>query len=217
VSARFPYAAPLVLALLGGCDDTFISVSSDGNIQVAVTTSGSDLDTDGFRIIVDGNLDQPVSTGGTVTLAGLTPGDHSVRLTGLANNCRVEGDNPRTVSVEADGTAAVSFDVRCSRSTQGASTQGSFTIIVTTFGQPVDADGYKIAVAGVGIRRVPVNVTETFTGVPPGRHLVSLKDVVNGCSVTTANPLLVTGLSGQDVQASFNVECGIVPQDPLAP
>ena len=35
MSARLPLAALLVLVLVGGCGDTVISISSDGNIQVA--------------------------------------------------------------------------------------------------------------------------------------------------------------------------------------
>ena len=102
-----------LLAPLAGCNETFISVSSDGRIQVAVSIGGLDIDSDGFSISVDGGPEQFVQGGGTVTLNDLTSGRHSVRLSGLSENCRVEGANPRSVEVESDGTAQVAFQVRC--------------------------------------------------------------------------------------------------------
>ena len=46
-------------------------------------------------------------------------GSHSVLLSGLAENCRVNGSNPRVVVGGSDGQASVSFDVRCARATTG--------------------------------------------------------------------------------------------------
>ena len=101
------------LALAGGCGDTMISVSSDGRIEVAVTTGGADVDVDGFFVTVDGGVARFVAPGGRVTLASLEPGSHSVRLSGLAENCQVVGSNPRPVVVQADGKVDVAFEVSC--------------------------------------------------------------------------------------------------------
>jgi hypothetical protein len=111
-----PIASALALILLfpfAGCDVTLISVSTDGQIQVAVNTSGLDTNSDGFSVSVDGATLQFVDAGGTVTVNNLSEGSHSVRLSGLADNCRVEGANPRSVVVRSDGVAQVTFDVRC--------------------------------------------------------------------------------------------------------
>ena len=62
-------ASTLALALLtplAGCDETLINVSTDGQIQVAVNTSGLDTDTDGFSVSLDGGTAQFVDAGGTV-------------------------------------------------------------------------------------------------------------------------------------------------------
>ena len=56
-----------------------------------------------------------VAPGGSVVLDSLSEGSHSVLLSGLAENCRVEGTNPRVVAVRPDGQAHVSFDVSCAR------------------------------------------------------------------------------------------------------
>jgi hypothetical protein len=114
VSTRLQPLVPLaVLAFAAGCGQTFISVSSDGRIEVSVSTNGSDPDTDGFSVTVDGGTARFVAPGGSVVLDSLSEGSHSVLLTGLAENCRVEGSNPRSVVVGPDGQADLSFDVRC--------------------------------------------------------------------------------------------------------
>jgi hypothetical protein len=117
VSKGFALAAPLAAVLLaGGCGDTLISISSDGRLEVAVSTTGGDRDRDGFIVSVDGGADRSVTSGGVVTLTDLREGTHSVRLSGLADNCGVVGSNPRRVVVGAEGTAMVAFEVRCGRS-----------------------------------------------------------------------------------------------------
>jgi hypothetical protein len=110
-----PLVSLAVLAFAAGCDVTFISVSSDGRIEVAVSTDGSDPDSDGFSVTVDGGATRLVAPGGSVVLDSLSEGSHSVLLSGVAENCRVEGTNPRVVVVGRDGQAHVSFDVSCAR------------------------------------------------------------------------------------------------------
>jgi hypothetical protein len=115
---RFASALALILLVpLAGCNETFISISTDGRIDVAVSTSGVDTDTDGFSVSVDGGLEQFVEPDGRVTLDSLSEGSHRVRLSGLSDNCRVEGANPRSVVVKSDGVAEVAFQVRCSLAT----------------------------------------------------------------------------------------------------
>jgi hypothetical protein len=106
-----PLVSLAVLAFAAGCDETFISISSDGRIEVAVSTNGSGFDS--FSVTVDGGTARLVAPGGRVVLDGLSEGSHSVLLSGLAENCRVEGTNPRVVVVGRDGQAHVSFDVSC--------------------------------------------------------------------------------------------------------
>lgn len=197
-----PAASLALLAAAAGCGDTVIDISSDGRIEVSVTTSGTDVDPDGFSVTVDGAMAQFVAPGATVTLSGLSQGTHSVQLAGLADNCLVDGANPQPVVVGADGTARVAFDVRCARATTGG-----FTILVATTGEFPDPDGYQLAVAGAGIRTIGVSASETFTGLTPGAHLVTLKDVEAGCAVVGGNPQPFTVVAGKTVQVRLTVGC----------
>ena len=207
MSTRLHPLVPLaVLALAAGCDDTLISVSSDGRIEVAVSTNGSDPDTDGFSVTVDGGTARFVAPGGTVVLDSLSQGSHSVLLSGLAENCRVEGTNPRVVVVGRDARASVSFDVRCA-----PATTGGFTIQVTTAGAEPDTDGYALAVAGGDIRMIGPNASETFHGLVPGVHLVTLKDLDQPCAVEGGNPQPFTVVPGKAVLVRLAVVCGDLP------
>jgi methylmalonyl-CoA mutase cobalamin-binding subunit len=204
VSTRLhPLVLLAILAFAAGCDETLISVSSDGRIEVAVRTNGSDVDTDGFSVTVDGGTARFVAPGGSVILDSLSQGSHSVLLSGLAENCQVEGTNPRPVVVGPDGQADVSFDVRCARATTGG-----FTIQVSTSGEAPDTDGYALAVAGADIRGIGPGASETFTGLTPGAHLVTLKDVDEPCAVTGGNPQLFTVIAGKTVLVRLAVACG---------
>ena len=198
-------ASTLVLALLiplAGCDDTFISVSTDGRIEVFVNTSGPDTDTR-FGVSVDGGAQQIVTSGATATLLNLSEGSHSVLLFGLANNCRVVGANPRTVVVGSDGTGSVAFQVSCTQATIG-----SIEVIVATTGASADPDGYRLAVAGGAIRDIGASARETFEALTPGIHLVTLKDVDPPCAVIGSNPRPVTAIQGQTVTVEIAVSCG---------
>jgi hypothetical protein len=101
---------PLVLA---ACDVTFLSISTDGFIEISVRTNGTALDTDGYRVRVDGVQTQAVAANGGITLSDISQGSHSVELTELAGNCVVEGENPRTVVVPSGKTLSLSFVVMC--------------------------------------------------------------------------------------------------------
>jgi len=103
----------LALLLSSECQNAF-DFDSDGNIHVAVSTRGSNLDSDGYSLTVDGDLAYAVTAQGTVALQ-LAEGTHSVQLGGLSANCTVDGENPRSIVVKPGGPATVAFDVTCVR------------------------------------------------------------------------------------------------------
>lgn len=84
-----------------------------GSIEVTATTSGSSLDPDGYTIRVDQGSSQTLTINGIRTVGSLPAGPHKAQLGGLATNCTVAGDNPRSVTVTAGETATVAFAVTC--------------------------------------------------------------------------------------------------------
>src|SRR2546425_1969747 len=49
-----------------------------GAVQVSVTTTGVELDTNGYRMAVDGGVGQAIPVNGTMTFTGLSAGPHNV-------------------------------------------------------------------------------------------------------------------------------------------
>jgi len=89
-----------------------VECSADtGDLEVSVTTTGDNLDSDGYTVNVDGTQTMAVASNGTVTFAGLAIGEHSLSLDGVATNCTVVGDISRTATVAANATAQESYEV----------------------------------------------------------------------------------------------------------
>ena len=84
-----------------------------GAVRITVATSGGSPDPDGYSLALDGGAAVSLSISGNHLFEDLPVGAHSVLLGGLAGNCSVSGDNPRSVSVSAGATATVSFEVSC--------------------------------------------------------------------------------------------------------
>lgn len=85
-----------------------------GDLEVSASTTGDNLDPDGYTVTVDGAQSSPIDPNGTITFSGLTAGDHEVELSGIQENCSVDGSNPRTATVEAGTISTTSFAVSCS-------------------------------------------------------------------------------------------------------
>jgi len=89
-------------------------VIDTGAIQAFIATGGPDEDTDGYTLTLDGSDSRTVAVRDTVLYEDVTVGMHDLELSGVAVNCSVAGDNPRTVSVTAGDTTASTFTVDCS-------------------------------------------------------------------------------------------------------
>ncbi len=100
-----------MMLALAACGDDSISPEV-GTLDISVVTSGEDLDADGFTLVLDGVPGSGVASGEVVAIE-LEPGIHTVELTGVADNCEVEGENPREITVELDAAVDVAFSVVC--------------------------------------------------------------------------------------------------------
>lgn len=190
-----------VLALLA-CDSAFV-IDSDGNIEVAISTRGPDPDPDGYSLTVDGAQAYVLPAAGSLVLQ-LKQGNHTVQVGGLAENCAVEGANPRTVVVGSGGAVDVSFGVVCVKATTGG-----FRVVISTAGTSTDPDGYELSVAGASSRLIPSEATEVFDGLMAGLHLITIKGLAEGCAVDGTNPRPATVVPGKTVTVRISVLCGV--------
>ncbi|NNF42534.1 MAG: hypothetical protein HKN62_05720, partial [Phycisphaerales bacterium] len=167
---------------------------------MTVATTGSDVDADGYTVLLDGENDQAVGANGSVTYSTVEQGAREVSLTDVAANCSVTGTNPRSVTVTAEETAQVMFDVVCVALT------GDLTVMTTTTGDDIDADGFMFAVDGGTPQAIGVNESMTIQ-VSAGARSVELSGVANNCTVSGDNPRMVTVPGGGTASADFSVTC----------
>jgi hypothetical protein len=115
-SLRWPLTLGVVLALLGACDQWALSFNSEGLFLSVFILGGDDLRRDGYRVRTrdaQGTsrfLDVPQS--GQLSLRGLAPGRYELTLL-PPEGCVVSQPNPRNLTVSAEESVTVTFDVSC--------------------------------------------------------------------------------------------------------
>jgi len=164
----FRSAAPLIilygiigLACSGG--DALIEPSV-GTVEITTGTSGTGVDQGDFTVQVDGAPAQVIGPNATVW-AQKIEGEHTVQLHAAGQNCVVQGENPRAVTVPAGDTVKVSFMVSCSGNT------GSIRIITAATGAFQDPDGYKVTLDEGRDTAIPANDTASSRGYLPASML----------------------------------------------
>src|SRR3989442_11528495 len=177
--------ATLVFTLAAGCSDS--TGPRTGAVQVSVTTTGVELDTNGYSVAIDGGVGRAIPVNGTMTFTGLSAGPHNVLLAGLASNCGAAGAaNPRSVKVVAGDTAHVVFSVVC------AATTGSLVVTASTTGADIGSGGYSLSVDGGAGQALPVNGAVTISGLSAGSHSVSVGGVAPNWPARPASPISPT-------------------------
>lgn len=178
-----------------------------GGVIIATnTTTGSDLDPDGYEVWVDDAWSQSPPDNGVSHFTGNSEGDHKVSLIMVAANCLVtstigatDDDNPRNVTIGADGTASTTFDVACA-------SVGSLVVGTSTTGVDLDPDGYTITVDGAS-QPAATNGNVWFTGLATGSHTVVLSGAAPNCTLSGANPQTGTVTAGGMTSVTFSVSC----------
>ena len=180
-----------------------VTCVSQGDVYVSTSTTGVDLDPDGYTVTVDGGASQPMASNGAVTFTGVAAGSHTVALSGIAGNCSVTSANPQTVTVTAGATTGAPFSLSCAPIGSGS---GNLTIETSTTGSNLDSDGYSLTVDGTTSRPIVTNGSVTVA-VAAGAHPVALSGVAANCVVGGANPRTVAVPAGGTATTTFAVTC----------
>ena len=90
-----------------------ITCTATASVEIITVTRGAKPDPDGYTVSVDHGNAQTIGAAATLTIPTLPPGSHAVTLAAVATNCRVEGKNPRTLTVSAGQKATTTFSVLC--------------------------------------------------------------------------------------------------------
>ncbi|HEX6668032.1 MAG TPA: hypothetical protein VF061_00655, partial [Gemmatimonadales bacterium] len=74
-------------AACGGGGGGGLTEPTTGSLAVVTNTTGTELDTDGYMLTVDGVENGVIGPAAARTVAELEPGPHQIGLAGLAANC----------------------------------------------------------------------------------------------------------------------------------
>ena len=169
------------------------------SIRVSASTTGVEVDPDGYGLRLDDLAAVPVPVGGLV-LSALAPGSHRLELVGLAANCSADR-NPRAVTAEASRQLEVAFAVVC------RTTKGTLAVLVATQGFGADPSGYAISVDGGLDRRLRLYDSLIVTGLEPGAHTVTFGGERPVCEVSPRSPMAVVVVANYRVELSISVTC----------
>ena len=117
-----PIVCSLMLIILVACggDDSPTNSNPDpestvntGTLELTISSTGSDIDGDGYVLSINDTSSQNVQTDETVLINDLSEGSHQMELSGLSDNCSVSGNNPITISITAGQTTTSTLSVNC--------------------------------------------------------------------------------------------------------
>jgi hypothetical protein len=159
-----------------------------GALRITTVTNGFLPDPDGYQVVVDQRPPQEIVASGSLFVTGLAPGSHLVRLTDVAEDCTLTGNNPANATLEAGHTAEVTFQLECGALPAGDLLfNGSVDDATHVFhrrpdGSIVDltpdADGYGGRWSPDGTRIAFVSARSGTTGIylmdVDGRHVTQL-------------------------------------------
>jgi hypothetical protein len=117
--------------------------ATTGSLRVVITTTGFDLDADGYDIGLDGGLGRQIGPSGSLLFPQLAPGQHSVVIDGVAANCSPE--YPADAAVVAGEESTLPIAVRCT-----GPMRGTIVMTVSVFGSyanplfTIQADGNRL-------------------------------------------------------------------------
>jgi Tol biopolymer transport system component len=189
--------APVLVPFVVSC------AARTGSVRISTTTSGLNLDPDGYAVIAAGVPKGSVPATGTVDISDVPVGRVDVKLGAVSANCVVD-TNPRSVDVTQGAIVDVAFAIRCEQ-------PGSIRVTISTTGVNLDANGYALDIrlqdTLVMSAGVPTNGTVTYSGLLPGNYTLTLSDMVPNCQLAGTVPRAVTVASGSTTSVSLDITC----------
>lgn len=134
-----------IVLIPGDTTDILLTITcqaapSPATVNLTTSTTGGDIDFDGYTYALDGDAPLPIGPNAFATIAGIVPGTHQLVVGGVATNCTLDGGTTRSVTLPAGGTLNLQLTVTCQSS--------SPTIVATV---PLPARPYGVAVSGAGV------------------------------------------------------------------
>lgn len=89
-----------------------VSCATSGTVKVTIATTGPDQD-DLYTLLVDQGAREMLVGPNQFVILTLSVGTHTLQLTGVADNCAVQGANPMEVESRENEVVGAGFAVAC--------------------------------------------------------------------------------------------------------
>jgi WD40 repeat protein len=169
-----------------------------GAIRIVASTIGTDPDLSGYLIEVEGRTAQSVPSNGTILIQQVRTGRRMVQLSGAAPNCTVDGPGQRSVTVSADDTVSVGFDLQC------VPLIGTLRVRVLTSGDQPDTGGYLLSIDTASVQVDASDDVELE--LRAGTYTLDLGEMAPNCFAND-NPRIVSVAFGVVTDITFTVVC----------
>ncbi len=168
-----------VLATVAACGDSDDGTGPAGptgprgDFRVETVTTGAELDVE-YGIGIDGIVSSVIGANDSTTFSDFAVATYSLELVDVAQNCVVEGDNPRPLTVVEADIVATTFEVAC------LTTTGILEVVTSTSGVNPD-DGYSLAVDGEAVGTIGANDVARTGDLVTGEHTLRLGSIALNC------------------------------------
>jgi hypothetical protein len=196
--------APIGVTVLvvAGCSESSAPVA--GAVLVGVATTGELVESDHFRVRLDGVSETAVTGTEDVLFDPVASGEHVVTLDDYPLRCRAEEGTARTVTVSTADTAVARFDVACPKNS------GEVVIRLVMTGEDQDPNGFTVVLDG------QPQGSKLFGGslgfqVAAGSHSVEVTDRTASCPVNGEAARTVPVPPGGTVTVDFEITCSLSP------
>lgn len=199
LKSQWRLACSLLAVLLTlGCSDSS-GVPDTGALALRVSTSGDELDPDGYEVLVDSLAPRAIGINDSVLVEGLAPGAHVLGLAGLASNCGIANFDPPTITIEPPDPVRVLIQIECVVRT------GTLQVRTYTPGPSQFDDSFTVRIDDGQFKAIAPTGAVAFV-VAPGEYEVVL-EIPPECSVDRPNPQIVGVDENESVRVEFVVAC----------
>ena len=169
-----------------------------GLLQIRVETSGDDPDRDGYALSINRQSRGNITSTGTFA-ARLFTGTYEVRLERIADNCAVQGQHPRFITVEPNVTLDVTFSVVCEVI--------GFAVVTRTSGADLPLDVSFEIDGRPSEPSLGPNDSVAIVRQRAGAKSILLSRVPQNCQLLSGNPLSVELVPKSIAVARFELTC----------
>ncbi len=189
----------LTTVAVAACDGDSVAGFAGPSLEIIVSITGAEPDLDGYTIQVDAERARAVRTATPLQVHNIQPGNHTVFVAGIADNCMVDGANPRSVMVEIEGTTTVTIPVVCAART------GQVLVTTSTRGRLPYATPPTVLIDGAERANIDTGIV-LIRDVAPGQHVIALRGMAAHC-MAQGNPRTVSIEAVQTKAVDFLVTC----------